>query len=81
MSAMGELLAGVSHELNNPLSVVVGQALLLGETATDPAIGARAERIGAAADRCARIVRTSPAPLRRRTSNPSTAPVARSRAT
>ncbi|MBT4487534.1 MAG: PAS domain S-box protein, partial [Rhodospirillaceae bacterium] len=45
MVAMGELLASVSHELNNPLSVVVGQALLLQETATDPAVTARAERI------------------------------------
>ncbi len=58
MIAMGELLASVSHELNNPLSVVVGQALLLQETAEDPAIAARAERIVASADRCARIVKT-----------------------
>jgi len=58
MVAMGELLASVSHELNNPLSVVVGQTLLLKETANDPAVAARAERIGKAADRCARIVKT-----------------------
>jgi PAS domain S-box-containing protein len=58
MSALGQLLASVSHELNNPLSVVVGQALLLQETAADKTVAARAERIGAAADRCARIVKT-----------------------
>ncbi len=58
MIAMGELLASVSHELNNPLSVVVGQALLLQETATDAAVIARAERIVSSADRCARIVKT-----------------------
>ena len=58
MAAMGALLASVSHELNNPLSVVLGQSELLEATAPDEATAARATRIRNAADRCARIVRT-----------------------
>lgn len=58
LSALGELLAGVSHELNNPLSVLVGQAQLLHETTADSEFAHRAEKISEAANRCARIVKS-----------------------
>lgn len=57
LSAMGSLLASVAHELNNPLSVVLGQAVLLNHLTTDSLLAGRAEKISTAAERCARIVK------------------------
>jgi signal transduction histidine kinase len=63
--ALEELMAGLAHELNNPLSVIAGQALLLQETASDARTAERARKIEQAAERSARIIRSILAMARR----------------
>lgn len=58
LSAVGEFVAGVAHELNNPLTAVMGFSEILKNTDVDPQHRRHLDMIHKSAQRCQKIVQS-----------------------
>jgi DNA-binding NtrC family response regulator len=74
LATMGQWLADIAHELNNPLSVILGHAAILHQGLQDSANAEQARKIVQAAERCAGIVHKFLTVLEQRPSEVKTTP-------
>lgn len=58
LASLGEMAGGISHEINNPLTIINGMAAILNKNESDPEKTKRIEKIIASADRIAKIVKS-----------------------
>ena len=58
LAAMGQMIAGVAHELNNPLTAILGVTELLRDQATDENVGRQLDLAHRQARRAAHIVQS-----------------------
>jgi two-component system NtrC family sensor kinase len=56
LSAIGEMISGVAHELNNPLASVMGFAQLLQNAQVPPDVARKLGIIHSESQRCQRVV-------------------------
>jgi DNA-binding NtrC family response regulator len=75
LATMERWLAGVAHELNNPLSVILGHAAILHQVLQDTPNVEQAREIVQAAERCARMVNSFWALVQQRPAAVQTGPV------
>jgi DNA-binding NtrC family response regulator len=71
-STMGDWFAEIAHELNNPLSIILGHAAILRQVLGDTPNAEQAEKIVQAAEKCARIMRDGLASARQESPEPTT---------
>jgi two-component system NtrC family sensor kinase len=56
MSSLGQMISGVTHELNNPLASILGYAQIIGASSGDEQLTRRVDVLQTEARRCQRIV-------------------------
>jgi PAS domain S-box-containing protein len=57
VAAIGQMVSGIAHEINNPLTSVSGYAQLLLASGCDPEAKKDIQKIADASDRCSQVVR------------------------